>query len=95
MAGFGGPNDPIAWTMQFDDDRIVPTPYLQRTKTAKTGRMASLFQWTENGGDAEVDFRAMRDGGVEIRAHGSGFNCQFRLGSGRCRAIAGLRSNLT
>ena len=86
-AGFGGPDNPIAWTMLLDDDRIVPTPYLQRTKELQTGQMASLFQWTASGGTGEIDFATSRAGETEIRARGEGFNCTLRIGADKVELL--------
>jgi hypothetical protein len=88
FAGFGGPDDPIAWTMLMDDERIVPTPYLQRTKEFQTGRMASLFQWTERCGTAEIDFASPTAGATEIRARGEGFACAFRIDADKMELLS-------
>jgi hypothetical protein len=89
-AGFGGPDDPIAWTMLMDDDRIVPTPYLQRTKELQTGRMASLFQWTEHVGAAEIDFATSGTGATEIQARGDGFACTLRIAADKVELLSSL-----
>jgi hypothetical protein len=77
----GGPDNPIAWLM-LSNDEVVPTPYLRRSCQVREGVMASLFQWTPAGADAQlaIEHRAGDAGTVELSARGAGFDCRFRVG---------------
>jgi hypothetical protein len=50
--------------------------------------MASLFQWTEHGGTAEIDFADPAPGMAEIRARGEGFACAFRIDRDRVELLS-------
>jgi hypothetical protein len=87
VAGHGGPDNPIAFVM-LQDDRIVPTPYLQRTLETRRGQMASLFQWSEdNGGKVAIDVESDGAGQIALKALGVGFACRFVIAPGEIRCL--------
>jgi hypothetical protein len=77
-AGAGGRDNPIAFTM-LPDQRIVPTPYLQRTKDVRQGLMASLFQWSGDEDEPTIDIAIHSGNTAEISAWGKGFECRFTI----------------
>lgn len=86
--GHGGPDDPIAWTMLMDGAGMAPTPYLQRTKELRFGRMASIFQWSGRNGAVEIDCAPTSRSGCEVRARGAGFDCAFAISAADVRLLS-------
>lgn len=83
--GRGSKSDPIAWLM-LPGGKTVPTPYIQRAATVRSGTMASLFQWSDRPAGAEIAIRES-GGDVEITARGKGFAVRFAVSDARVECL--------
>lgn len=75
---FGDRENPIGWAMR-PRGGVVPTPYIRRTLSCRTGTMASAFQWSRDPGSLDVAFHPSARGGIEISAQGCKFAARFRI----------------
>ena len=84
----GGPGNPIAWLMT-DDDQIVPTPYIRRSRVARRSIMASLFQWSPR-----AETTSIKVSGKRVDVQGSGFAASFsvRIGEIQCLRLDANRA---
>jgi Heparinase II/III-like protein/Heparinase II/III N-terminus len=83
----GGKKDPVAWLM-LPNGKTVPTPYIRRSLTTRAAAIASLFQWSPRRAEIDIAFTEMRNGAVEINAHGDDFVAKFAISETAVECLA-------
>lgn len=82
----GGESNPIAYAMTADH-RIVPTSFVRRSKTLKSGFMASFFHWSPTSQKVAFIVSAERDA-VVLTASAEGMDCGFRIDDRRVECLS-------